>query len=170
MPRIVILGNTAGGKSTLARHLSKNRGMEHIEIDRLFWQPDWSMTPSDIYERKHAEVIQTEDWIIDGGGGLPSIRARVDRANEIILIDLLLWVYFWRAAERQIAWATGMIEHPPAGSAEMSPTGRLFEIIWNVDRDWMPTLRRLCDEQEAIGKVVTRLNSIEDLDAFILAT
>ena len=169
MARIVILGNAAGGKSTLARHLSKARALKHIEIDHLFWQPDWSMTPSAIYEQRHVETIQTEDWIIDGGGDLPSIRARAERATEIILIDLPLWVHFWRAAERQISWATGTIEHPPAGGAEMPPTGRLFEIMWQVDVDWMPTIRRLCDEQEAGGKSVIRLESIEDLDKFIEA-
>ncbi len=169
MPRIVILGNTAGGKSTLARQLSKKRGWPHIEIDRLYWQADWSVTPRDIYERQHAEKIKDDDWIIDGGGDLSSIRARIDRATEIILIDMPLWVHFWLAAERQILWASGKIEHPPAGIADMPPTRRLFEIIWEVDRDWMPTLRALCDEQEARGKVVTRLNSIDDLNAFAQA-
>ncbi len=166
MPRIALLGNTAGGKSTLARHLSETRGLRHIEIDGLYWQSDWTLTPAAVYERRHTEAIQAEDWIIDGGGDLPSIRARVDRATEIILIDLPLWVHFWRAAERQTAWATGTIQNPPAGGTEMPPTGRLFEIIWQVDRDWMPTIRKLCDEQEASGKIVTRLETIEDLDAF----
>lgn len=169
MPRIAILGNTAGGKSTLARHLATTRAVTHIEIDQLFWQPDWTVTPSAIYERNHDAAIRTQDWIIDGGGDLPSIRTRVCRATEIILIDLPLWVHFWRAAERQIAWSNGTIEHPPGGGQDMPPTGRLFEIIWEVDRDWMPTLRELCDQQEANGKNVTRLTSIEDLDAFTRA-
>jgi hypothetical protein len=68
--------------------------------------------------------------------------------------------------ERQISWAAGTIEHPPAGNTNVPPTGTLFEIIWQVDRDWMPTLRTLCDEQEAKGKVVTRLNSLDELNAF----
>ncbi len=169
MPRIAILGNTAGGKSTLARHLSKVRNIAHVEIDQLFWQPDWSTTPSAIYEQNHTNAINNEDWIIDGGGDLPSIRKRVDRANQLILIDLPLWIHFWHAAERQMAWANGTIEHPPGGGMEMPPTCRLFEIIWQVDRDWMPVLRKMCDEQEASGKSVVRLNSIEELDAYTRA-
>ncbi len=51
----------------------------------------------------------------------------------------------------------------------MPSTGRLFEIIWQVDREWMPTIRELCNAQEARGKSVTRLESIEDLDAFTRA-
>ncbi len=165
MPRIAIIGNTAGGKSTLARHLSTRRGIRHIEIDGLYWRSGW--TPRDDYEQKHAEAIAAERWIMDGGGDLPSIRARVDRASEVILIDLPLWVHFWRAAERQIAWATGALKHPPAGGADMPPTGRLFEIIWQLDQDWMPVLRQICNDQEAKGKVVTRLTSIEELDDYM---
>lgn len=169
MSRIIILGNAAGGKSTLARHLSKKRGVPHIEIDRLYWQADWSVAPREVDERQHAEIIKEDNWIIDGGGDLASIRARIDRATEIILIDMPLWVHFWLAAERQIAWASRKIKHPPAGIADMPPTGRLFEIMWTVDRDWMPSLRALCDEHKATGKVVTRLNSIEDLNTFTQA-
>lgn len=166
MHRIAVLGNTAGGKSTLARHLSKARDITHIEVDQLFWQPDWSTTPKDVYERDHNAAIELDEWIIDGGGDLPSIRKRVDRANELILLDLPLWVHFWRAAERQMAWANGTIVHPPGGGLEMPPTGRLFEIIWEVDRAWMPVIRTLCDEQGTLGKSVVRLSSIEELDAF----
>lgn len=169
MPRIAILGNAAGGKSTLARHFSNTRGVAHIEIDQIYWQPDWSTVPSSLYERDHNAAIEKEDWIIDGGGDLPSIRKRVSRASEIILIDLPLWVHYWRAAERQIAWANGTIEHPPGGGSDMPPTGRLFEIIWEVDREWMPVLRGMCDEQEAMGKTVIRLNTIEDLDVIMRA-
>ncbi|WP_246088565.1 adenylate kinase [Phreatobacter stygius] len=164
------MGNTAGGKSTLARNLAKKRGLRHVEIDRLYWQADWSVTPGDVYEKQHAEFIQGDDWVIDGGGALASIPARIERSTEIILVDLPLWVHFWRAAERQIAWASGKLDHPPGGINEVPPTGPLFEIIWTMDRDWMPGLRKLCDDHEAKGKSVTRLKTIEDLDAFAQAS
>jgi hypothetical protein len=39
-------------------------------------------------------------------------------------------MHFWLAAERQIAWSAGELEHPPAGIREMPPTKALFENIW----------------------------------------
>ncbi len=166
MARIVILGNTAGGKSTLARTLSRVRGLPCFEIDRLYWQSDWSLAPKSDFEQRHAEIIERDKWIVDGGGDLPSIRIRAERATEIILIDMPLWVHFWLAAERQVAWANGTIEYPPAGNRTMPPTRDLFKIIWTVDREWMPQLRMLCDEHEASGKTVTRLESFDELDAY----
>jgi adenylate kinase family enzyme len=44
--RLVIIGNAAGGKSTLARAVAGHRGLKLIEIDRLLWQPGWEPTPA----------------------------------------------------------------------------------------------------------------------------
>ncbi|MEO0484805.1 MAG: adenylate kinase [Pseudomonadota bacterium] len=167
--RIVILGNAAGGKSTLARHLAQRHGLKHVEIDALYWQPDWSPTPQDTYDRHHDAAIAKDSWIIDGGGDLASIKRRLTRATEVILLDFPLWIHYWRAAERQIAWSTGALEYPPAGGQDMPPTKRLFEIIWEVDRDWMPVLRELCDAYERQGKDVSRICDLDSLAALYAA-
>jgi adenylate kinase family enzyme len=104
MSRIVIIGNAGGGKSTLARTLAKQRGLRHVEIDRMLWQEGWQLTPNDVYARQHAEIIKGDGWVIDGLGQQVSIPDRVSRATDIILIDMPLWMHFWLAAERQIAW------------------------------------------------------------------
>jgi adenylate kinase family enzyme len=39
MQRIVVIGNSAGGKSTLARALAKRRDLPCIELDGILWQP-----------------------------------------------------------------------------------------------------------------------------------
>jgi adenylate kinase family enzyme len=42
--RIVVIGNAAGGKSTLARHLARRRDLRLVEVNRLFWQHEWQLT------------------------------------------------------------------------------------------------------------------------------
>ncbi|MFZ2005424.1 MAG: AAA family ATPase [Stellaceae bacterium] len=167
MARIVVIGNAGGGKSTLARKLAKQRGLQHIEIDRLLWQDGWVLTPEDVYARQHREILEQDEWVVDGLGRQNSIAERIDRATEIILIDMPLWIHFWLAAERQVAWASGTLEHAPGGIAQMPPTKALFRTIWDVDRAWLPGIRTLCTEAAARGKIVTRLTSVDELDAFI---
>lgn len=166
MARIVIIGNAGGGKSTLARKLAERRGLPHVEIDRLLWQDGWVLTPEDVYARQHREIIDRDEWVIDGLGRQNSIAERIGRATEIILIDMLLWMHFWLAAERQIAWVSGKLEHAPGGIAQMPPTKGLFQTIWEVDQTWMPGIRALCSEAETHGKLVTRLASVDELNAF----
>jgi adenylate kinase family enzyme len=166
MSRVVIIGNAGAGKSTLARKPAARRGLPHIEIDRLLWQEGWKTAPLAVYERQHAEAIAGGRWVIDGLGQRTTIPDRVARATEIILIDMPLWIHLWLAAERQIAWARGAIDHPPGGIAQMPPTERLFRAIWDVERDWMPAVRSLCEDAEERGIVVVRLTDVQAVDAF----
>jgi adenylate kinase family enzyme len=166
MLRIAIIGNAGAGKCTLARALSTKRALPHIEIDRLLWQEGWRPTPPDAYQRQHAEIIQGDRWIIDGLGRQDSIPDRISRATEVILIDMPLWAHFWLAAERQLAWTSGKLEHTPGGIEQMPPTKALFQTIWDVEQGWMPGIKAMCVEAEKDGKIVTRLTSVEELDAF----
>jgi adenylate kinase family enzyme len=167
--RIVVIGNAAGGKSTLARHLARRRELPLIEVDRLLWQPGWQLTPEPHYRRQHAEIIARERWVIDGLGRQDSIAERLARSTEIILIDMPLWMHFWLAAERQIAWAHGRLGDPPAGSVEMPPTRELFRTMSEVEQNWMPDIRSMCAEAELAGKAVTRLGSVDEIDALARA-
>jgi hypothetical protein len=101
MKRAVIIGNSGGGKSTLARKWGATWQCSPVEIDGLMWQPGWKLTPIEVYNAEHARLIGDESWIIDGLGRLDSIAARLARATDIVLVDMPLWVHFWLAAERQ---------------------------------------------------------------------
>lgn len=169
MARIVILGNSGGGKSTLARKLSEKRGLQHVEIDRILWQEGWVLTPPDVYARKHEQILSEDNWVLDGLGSLDSIPARIVRATEIILIDMPLWMHFWLAADRQMDWMSGKLEHAPGGISAMPPTKELFRTIWDVDQGWMPTIRELCEEAKVRGKSLVQLRSVDDLNAFTSA-
>jgi adenylate kinase family enzyme len=151
MECIAVIGNAGGGKSKLARALARRHGLPYVEIDALLWRDGWHAAPENESEAEHARLIAEPRWIIDGLGRLESIAARLARASMIVLVDLPLWMHFWLAAERQIAWAKGEIAHPPAGAKQMPPTEDLFRTIFEVDRDWMPEVRRLVAAAEARG-------------------
>jgi adenylate kinase family enzyme len=164
--RAVIIGNSGGGKSTLARRLGASWTCPHIEIDALLWRDGWKLTPVESYNNEHARLIAEDSWIIDGLGRQDSIPSRLARASAIVLVDMPLWIHFRLAAERQILWATGALAHPPAGLTKMPPTEALFRTIWEVDREWMPEIRRLVAREEEQGKQIFRLASLSDLDGF----
>jgi adenylate kinase family enzyme len=132
--RAAVIGNSGGGKSTLARRLGSAWKCNHVEVDGLLWQHGWKLTPVDVYNAEHERLIAGESWIIDGLGRLDSIPGRLVRATDIVLVDMPLWMHFWLAAERQIRWSTGAIEDPPADLTKMTPTEGLFRTIWRSTR------------------------------------
>ena len=168
MRRVVVIGNSGGGKSTLARRISAASNCPHVEIDGLLWQPGWKLTSSEVYDAEHARLIARGSWVIDGLGRRESIPLRLSRATDIVLVDMPLWMHFWLAAERQIEWARGALSHPPAGLSQMPPTEALFRTIWEVDRDWMPEIRELAAIEQRKGTRVYRLSSVAQLDNFAL--
>ena len=164
MSRILITGNAGGGKSVLARKIATKRRLPYHEIDSIVWRPGWVEAPVAEYEADHARLIAGESWVLDGLGWLESAPARFQRATEVILVDMPLWMHFWLAAERQFAWMQGRLENPVAGIAEPPTTAGMFQALWETDRDMMPTLRTLTDEAERAGKIVTRIRSVEELN------
>ena len=166
MQRVAVIGNSGGGKSVLARRIAAHFELPYVEIDSILWRQGWRLAPEVEYRAEHARLIAEDRWVIDGLGRQDSVPARLARATDIVLIDLPLWVHFWLAAERQIAWAAGRLNDPPAGLAEMPPTKGLFQTIWEVDHNWVPELRQLATTVAAGGKTVIHLKSLDELDAF----
>ena len=160
----MVIGNAAGGKSTLARQMSIARNLPLVEVDQLLWQEGWRLTPPEEYDALHATAVAQDEWIIEGLGSQASIPPRIARATEVLLIDLPLCVHFALAAERQAQWSNQTA--PPAGMKKKPPTMALFKTMWEVDQHWLPTIRELCREAEQTKKVV-RLCSLEEVDALI---
>jgi adenylate kinase family enzyme len=163
LSRVAIIGNAAGGKSTLARKIAAARHLPIIEVDKLLWQEEWHLAPPEVYNSKHSEAIGQDQWVIEGLGSQGSIPARLSRATEIVLIDLPLWVHFALAAERQVHWND---QHArPAGLGKKPATMASFKTMWEVDQNWLPGIRELCRKSERMKKV-TRLRSLEEIDAY----
>jgi adenylate kinase family enzyme len=64
--RIIIIGTSCSGKSTLAKHLKKKLVIPHIEMDHLYWAPDWRPVPPEDFQQKVAMSVKSESWIVDG--------------------------------------------------------------------------------------------------------
>jgi hypothetical protein len=64
------------------------------------------------------------------------------------------------------AWASGTLDSPPVGIAQMPRIEALFRTTWEVDQTWMPQIRSLVALEEQRGKRVFRLASVSDLDNF----
>jgi len=166
--KIAIIGNAAGGKSTLARAWSRVHGIPLLVIDDVQWKPNW--TTGDEAEVLAAEaklVAESDRWIIDGFGPWPLIESRFERAETIVFIDYPVWVHYYMAAERQIKSALGQDMHEPAGCRFADVTKLLFEIIWRVHDVHRPRIIELLKQYHASGKVLT-IESPEVLDTFAI--
>lgn len=103
MQRIVIVGTTGVGKSTLAAQLSTALNIPHIETDSLYWEENWTESTDEDFVKKLANAVNEagESWIVDGNYSLS--RALVwPKADTVIWLDYPLWLIYWRLFRRSL--------------------------------------------------------------------
>jgi adenylate kinase family enzyme len=64
--RVVVVGVTSSGKSTLAEALAKRFDLHYIELDALHWEPDWKGAPLEVFRAKVESATRAEKWIVAG--------------------------------------------------------------------------------------------------------
>ncbi|MCW0372170.1 adenylate kinase [Xanthomonas sacchari] len=84
--KINVVGTSASGKSTLARLIAKELAIPYVEMDRLYWRPDWQGTPDDVFLKELERALAASaDWVLDGN----SNRTRPVKWRDV---DLVVWV------------------------------------------------------------------------------
>ena len=100
MPRILVIGSSCAGKSTLAKKLANRLSVPWIQLDALNWLPDW-------VERDAQEFIDLVDestpadgsWVVDGN--YSRIRHLLwPRAQYAIWLNYPFHIVLWRTLKR----------------------------------------------------------------------
>lgn len=81
--RIAIVGIGGSGKTTLSREIAKKAGLPLFHIDQIIWKGEWIEVPEEEYLVKHKELIEKDEWVIEG--------FLDDKMNErVIIADLVI--------------------------------------------------------------------------------
>jgi adenylate kinase family enzyme len=97
--RIVVIGTTGSGKTTLAEQLAQLWQVPHIELDMLHWGPNWTKTPLDIFRERTRQAVMADAWVTDGN--YSKVRDIIwGRADTIIWLDYSLPVILQRLFRR----------------------------------------------------------------------
>jgi adenylate kinase family enzyme len=99
--RVVVIGTSCVGKTTFARSLAGVLNLPHVELDALYWQPNWIPRPSEEFRALTAEALAQDCWVTDGNYG--AVRDLVwSRATTVIWLNYGFPTVLWRAVTRTL--------------------------------------------------------------------
>ncbi|GFI51864.1 shikimate kinase [Muribaculaceae bacterium] len=87
MKHILIIGCPGAGKSTFARKLAAKTGLPLYYLDMIWHKPDRTTVTHDEFDTRLSEILNYEDWIIDGNY-LRTLPMRLQKADTVFLFDL----------------------------------------------------------------------------------
>ena len=96
-----------GGKTTLGKALSVKYGYSFIELDSIFWLPEWVERETADFKVKTQEAINTSRgrWVVDGNYSNRLESLVTGQCDTVIWIDLPWSVMLWRITLRAISRA-----------------------------------------------------------------
>jgi adenylate kinase family enzyme len=98
--RIIVIGNTSAGKSTLAAEIARRLDVPFVELDALFWEPNWVESENDVFRARVAEAIAGEAWVIAGNYTSRTQDLTWPRADTVIYLDYPLHLVLRRVLTR----------------------------------------------------------------------
>jgi len=131
--RIIVIGNTSTGKSTVAARLADLIGGKHIELDALHWLPDWQKPADEDFEAAiRLAVDEAPRWTTSGNYLRHTLAITWPLADTLIWLDLPLRTIVPRVISRN--WRRW----------------RNNELLWGTNREDFSRHLKLWDQQESL--------------------
>ncbi|NTJ64329.1 AAA family ATPase [Agrobacterium rhizogenes] len=158
--RILIIGCSGTGKSTLAQAIASLRDLTYVSMDRdIFWLPGWKSRPRPEAIALIEQAVAGPRWIMDGNspGTLPLRLPRTD-------------IVIWRRPSRHVALRgviSRWLRYRGRSRPEMAPgcperlDWKFLRYIWTFDRDEAPQFQDMLARYGSNVPVVT-LKSYRD--------
>lgn len=86
MKRIIVIGCPGSGKSHFSRALSKKIDVPVYYLDMMYWNADKTTVSREIFLARLADVLEKEEWIIDGNYS-STLELRVGACDVIFFLD-----------------------------------------------------------------------------------
>jgi adenylate kinase family enzyme len=100
--RIVVVGTSCSGKTTIARKLAQTLGFTYIELDAIYWKPNWCPRSLEEFRALVEKATAGESWVVDGN--YSKVRDLIwKRATHIIWLNLPFYLVLGRALRRTVS-------------------------------------------------------------------
>ena len=129
-----MIGTSGSGKSSFARQLAAALKIPYLEMDRLYWKPNWQEPNDEEFFSILEHALSGDAWVLDGNyTRTPHIKW--PSANLVVWIDYSFPLTLYRVIKRSILRAWKKQELWP-GTGNRESFTRLFSedsmVLWTL--------------------------------------
>lgn len=131
LQRILVVGSSCAGKSTLAAELAAHLRQPCFELDELFWGPDWTPKPDAQFRALVGRAGAGPQWV--AAGNYASVRELLwPRVTTIVWLNYSLPTVLWRALRRSLVrgWTGQELWHGNRESLRRNFLSRDSILLW----------------------------------------
>lgn len=99
--RINVVGTSGSGKTVFSRDLAKILGYPHIEMDKIFWGPNWYWPSDDEFFGNLRKSLGGDRWVLDGNY-TRTIPIKWEKVDTVIWLDYSFPRTIFQALKRAI--------------------------------------------------------------------
>lgn len=137
MRKVLVIGCPGAGKSTFARELAARTDLPIHYLDIIWHRPDRTTVSRDEFDRRLAEIMGGDEWIIDGNYKR-TLPVRIRGADTVFFLDYPVDICLAGAIERLGKPRPDM---PWKDDLELSDEFRQW--ILDYPKDQLPVIRQL---------------------------
>ena len=132
MERILIIGCSCSGKSTLARAMGDKLGLPVVHLDQLWWREGWVNTTREEFDSCLERELEKDRWIIDGNYSR-TMDKRIARCDTVIYLDFSRWVCLLGMLQRVLG-SYGKVRPDMAPGCPERFDWEFIRWIWNYNK------------------------------------
>ena len=148
--RILVVGNSCAGKSTLGAHLAASLNVPFVELDALNWEPNWvglNDTNPDELMRRMQTATAGDRWVAAGSYTRFSQQVFWPRLETIVWLDLPLYQLVGRMLRRswkrwqtnELLWGTNTEKFWP----QLMVWRKEDSLLWWIVTQYQPKRQKM---------------------------
>ena len=132
--RVNVIGTSGSGKTTFGRELASKLQIPFIELDAIFWGPDWSKPDDSELFSKLSAALSGSSWVLDGNYSR-TLDIKWERVEAVIWLDFSFPRTVAQAVKRAVSRIVSQEDlWPGTGNRESLKTlfSRDSIVLWTI--------------------------------------